>query len=82
MGWFLDEQKPLISNIDSILDKLKLINDFNFFDIKVTNIIERALFLDSSKSNFIQLADICNFYINRYRAIDYGCIQKNPRPRI
>lgn len=78
---FLDEQKPLVSNIDSILDKLKLIDDFNFFDIKVTNVIERALFLDSSKSNFIQLADICNFYINRYRAIDYGCIPKEPKAK-
>lgn len=34
---------------------------------------------NSSKSNFIQLADICNFYINRYRAIDYGCIPKEPK---
>ena len=76
---FLDEQKPLVANIDSILDKLKLIDDFNFFDIKVTNVIERALFLDSSKSKFIQLADLCNFYINRYISMDYECIPKEPK---
>lgn len=76
---FLDEQKPLVADIDTILDKLRLVNDSEFFDIKVTNIIERALFLDSGKSKFIQLADICNFYINRYRSMEYGRVPKEPK---
>ncbi len=76
---FLDEQKPLVSNIDSILERLKLIDGPEFFDIKIINIIERALFLDSSKSKFIQLADLCNFYINRYKSMDYGRIPKEPK---
>jgi non-ribosomal peptide synthetase component E (peptide arylation enzyme) len=30
--------------------------------------------LESLKSNFIQLADICNFYINRYHSMKLGVV--------
>ena len=33
------------------------------------NIIEKSLYLDSRKSNFIQIADICALYFNKYRCI-------------
>ncbi len=36
------------------------------------NIIERTFYLDSKKNNFIQIADICSFYINKY-----NCIKNN-----
>ena len=36
------------------------------------NIIERTFYLNSKKNNFIQIADICSFYINKY-----NCIKNN-----
>lgn len=63
---FLDEQSSLISNIDSVMNGLKSISCKKMEEIKVTNIIEKALFLKSSHSNFVQIADLCNFYINRF----------------
>jgi len=67
----LDEQKSIVSNIDNaflrIQSSSKAVELFH-----ANNIIERALFLESSKSNFIQLADVCNFYINRYISMAYG----------
>ncbi len=67
----LDEQKSIVSNIDNAFFQIqssgKAVKLFH-----ANNIIERALFLESSKSNFIQLADVCNFYINRYISMEYG----------
>ena len=36
------------------------------------NIIEKSLYLDSKKNNFIQMADVCALYCNKYR-----CIKQN-----
>ena len=63
---FLDENKNMIDKLDSVYKKL-LIEDF---EGETNNIIENALFLQSHKSNFIQIADICNFYINKYISIN------------
>ena len=62
---FLDENKNMIDKLDDVYKKL-LLNDF---ECDTNNIIENALFLQSHKSNFIQLSDICNFYINKYLSI-------------
>ena len=57
------------NNITDSLEKVysKLIGDN--FESDTNNIIENVLFLESKKNNFIQLADICNFYINKYYTI-------------
>lgn len=62
---FLDENKNMINKLDDVYKKL-LIEDF---EGETNNIIENALFLQSHKSNFIQIADVCNFYINKYISI-------------
>jgi hypothetical protein len=54
-----------------MLERLRLIESADS-KIRIDRIIERALFLESAKSNFIQLADICNFYINRHLSIKVG----------
>ena len=36
------------------------------------NIIEKSFYLDSKKNNFIQIADICALYINKFI-----CIREN-----
>ena len=33
------------------------------------NIIEKTFYLNSKKNNFIQIADICSFYINKFNCI-------------
>lgn len=68
---FLDEQNALVNRIEDMLERLRLIEPADN-KIRIDRIIERALFLESAKSNFIQLADICNFYINRYLSIKLG----------
>ena len=35
-------------------------------------IIEKSLYLDSKKNNFIQIADVCALYFNKYRCIEQG----------
>lgn len=62
---FLDENKNMIDKLDDVYKRL-LLDDF---ECDTNNIIENALFLQSHKSNFIQLSDICNFYINKYLCI-------------
>lgn len=53
-----------INNISSSLETLypKLIMNHK-------NIIEKSFYLDSRKNNFIQIADICALYINKYICI-------------
>lgn len=69
---FLDENKNMINKLDAVYKKL-LLDDF---ESDTNNIIENALFLQSHKTNFIQLADICNFYVNKYLCITrYNSIQ-------
>ncbi len=61
----LDENVGIINSLDTLYSKLMLAN----FENDTNNIIENVLFLQSKKNNFIQLADICNFYINKYYSI-------------
>lgn len=60
----LDEQRALTDNIGHILKTFQICDDSQA--VKINNIIETSLFLESKKSNFIQIADVCNYYINRY----------------
>ena len=71
---FLDEVREKVKDIDILYDKLQLTN----FGCDTNNIIEKALFLESSSSNFIQLVDVCNFYINKYYSIHFFGAVKNP----
>lgn len=59
---FRDEIRSVEEEIEYLYETYSTNNDFS-------NIIESALSLDSKKSNFIQIADICNFYINKYYCI-------------
>ncbi len=60
---FCDELKKMEKSLEVLYPKLQLNNK---------NIIERTFYLDSKKNNFIQIADICSFYINKY-----NCIKNN-----
>ena len=51
------------NNLEVLYPKLTSVNK---------NIIEKTFYLNSKKNNFVQIADICSFYINKY-----NCIQKN-----
>lgn len=72
----LDEQNAMVGKIDTVLSLLRgsTPDDSGFH---AGEIIEKALFLESLKSNFIQLADICSFYINRYISMQNG-VQPSP----
>ena len=37
------------------------------------NIIEKVFYINSNKNNFIQIADICSFYTNKYHCIKREC---------
>lgn len=63
----LDENNNIIDSLEVLYSKLLIDN----FENDTSNIIENALFLESRKNNFIQLADICNFYINKYCTIKW-----------
>lgn len=60
---FSDEIKSLTDGIELLYPKLKEHN---------ANIIESSLFLDSKKNNFIQMADVCAIYFNKYFCIAKG----------
>ncbi len=62
---FLDEIKDKIKDINILYDKLLFTN----FESNTNNIIEKVVYLESCKNNFIQMADICSFYINKYYCI-------------
>lgn len=63
----LDENTNIINSLETLYSKLLLEN----FENDTNHIIENALFLESKKNNFIQLADICNFYIQKYFSINW-----------
>lgn len=63
----LDENNNITDSLESLYSKLLI----DKFENDTNNIVENALFLESRKSNFIQLADICNFYINKYYSINW-----------
>lgn len=60
---FCDELQKMQKSLEVLYPKLKIEN---------RNIIEKTFYLNSKKNNFIQIADICSFYINKYH-----CIIKN-----
>lgn len=60
---FTDEIKSVSEGLDLIYPKLKEDNN---------KIIEKSLYLDSKKNNFIQIADVCALYFNKVK-----CIQSN-----
>lgn len=57
---FCDELKSMEQSLEVLYPRLK--NDNK-------NIIEKTFYLNSKKNNFIQIADICSFYINKYFCI-------------
>ena len=71
----LDEQNSILTNIDTVFSRIRLNGTEESFH--AANIIERALFVESSKSNFIQLADVCNFHINRFLSLMQGVEPSN-----
>ena len=57
---FCDELKNMETSLEILYPKLKSENK---------NIIEKTFYLNSKKNNFIQIADICSFYINKANCI-------------
>ena len=57
---FCDELKKMEKSLELLYPKLKVENK---------NIIEKTFYLNSGKNNFIQIADICSFYINKFKCI-------------
>lgn len=58
---FCDELKKMEESLKILYPRLKTENK---------NIIEKTFYLNSKKNNFIQIADICSFYINKYNCIN------------
>lgn len=65
---FCDELKGISRDIDLIYPKLSQNN---------SNIIEKSFYIDSQKNNFIQIADVCALYINKYYCITQGNLHYN-----
>lgn len=60
-GIFLcDELNNMENNLNIIYPNLKILNK---------NIIEKVFYLNSKENNFIQIADFCSFYINKYHCL-------------
>lgn len=57
---FCDELKKMEQSLEILYPRLKKDN---------RNIIEKTFYLNSKKNNFIQIADICSFYINKFNCI-------------
>ncbi len=60
---FCDELRKMEKSLEILYPRLKVDN---------RNVIEKTFYLNSKKNNFIQIADVCSFYINKY-----NCIQRN-----
>lgn len=58
---FLDEVQDKVIDINYIYEKLFVDN----FDCDTNNVIEKVVYTQSKNNNFIQLADLCAFYINK-----------------
>lgn len=58
---FCDELKNMEKSLEILYPRLNIDNK---------NIIEKTFYLNSKKNNFIQIADICSFYINKYNCIE------------
>ncbi len=61
---FCDELKNMETSLEILYPKLKSNNK---------NIIEKTFYLNSKKNNFIQIADVCSFYANKYACINASC---------
>ena len=57
---FSDELQNITQSIEMLYPKLICNNK---------NIIEKSLYLNSKKNNFIQIADICALYLNKFVCI-------------
>lgn len=66
---FSDELKNITNGIELLYPKLVSNNK---------NIIERSLYIDSKKNNFIQIADVLALYYNKYICITNGLAKYNP----
>lgn len=71
---FLDEIRDKVKDIDILYDKLLFCN----FECNTNNIIEKVLYLESYKNNFIQMVDVCNFYINKFYCVKLFDMVSNP----
>lgn len=71
---FLDEVRDKVKDIDILYNKLFQWN----FECNTNNIIEKVVYLESCKNNFVQLVDVCNFYINKYYSIKIFDNVSNP----
>ena len=60
---FSDEIQSVTQSLELLYPKLKEDN---------TRIIEKSLYLDSKKNNFIQMADVCALYLNKYKCVRLG----------
>lgn len=60
---FCDELRKMEDSLEILYPRLKIENK---------HIIEKTFYLNSKKNNFIQIADICSFYINKYNCIKRG----------
>lgn len=65
---FTDDLQNISKSIELLYPKL--INNNK-------NIIEKSFYLDSKKNNFIQMADICALYLNKYICIKENYCQYN-----
>ena len=61
---FCDDIKNMEKSLEILYPRLKSDNK---------NIIEKIFYINSKKNNFIQIADICSFYINKYHCIKRKC---------
>ena len=58
---FCDELRNMEESLKILYPKLKIENK---------NIIEKTFYLNSKQNNFIQIADVCSFYINKFKCIE------------
>lgn len=66
---FCDELKNIEKSLEILYPKLKTDNK---------NIIEKTFYLDSKKNNFIQIADLCSFYINKFYCLSRNLTNMDP----
>lgn len=67
---FSDELKNITNSVELLYPKLVCDNK---------NIIEKSLYIDSKKNNFIQIADVFALYANKYICITNGLAKYNAR---
>lgn len=69
----IENNKKGIIFLDEIINIPELLNNlYPAFETVNKNIIEKAVFLKSKDTNFIQIADIWSFYVNKYIQITKG----------